>query len=243
MVSDYCIIVRYHGYNYLTMRINYRFLIILVLLLASTITMSVFAHYNDRFPGDPWLTQSIQSISSDGLTSAMETVSFIFDIWGSVIIVVVIGLLVLWRAGWREAILILAGGIISATAALFKSFIDRPRPSADLINVFIQEDRSSFPSGHSLFAIVICGFAAYLAMTRIRNKHLRMSILAVSIILVLLVGISRTYLGTHWPSDVVGGYLYGAVFLTILIRIDRTWISKHNDIIETLKPEPDADSV
>jgi len=220
---------------------NRQFLIIFILFLASIITMSVFAHYNDRFPGDLWLTQSFQSISSDGLTSAMETVSFIFDIWGSVIIVVVIGLLVLWRAGWREAILILTGGIISATAALFKSLIDRPRPSADLINVFIQEDRGSFPSGHSLFAITICGFAAYLAVTKIRNKHLRISILAVSVILVLLVGISRTYLGAHWPSDVVGGYLYGGIFLTMLIRIDKVWIK--NLLKETTKSELYRDTV
>ena len=107
------------------MLINRRFLIILVILLVSAITMSVFAHYHDRFAGDLWLTQSIQSISSDGFTSTMETVSFIFDIWGSVVIVVVIGLLVLWRAGWHEAILILGGGVICATASLLKALVDR----------------------------------------------------------------------------------------------------------------------
>ena len=225
------------------MQTNYKSMIILVILLVSTIAISVFAHYHDRFPGDLWLTQSIQSIGSDGFASTMETVSFIFDIWGSVIIVVVIGLLVLWRAGWREAILILGGGIICATAALLKALVDRPRPPADLINVFIQEDRSSFPSGHSLFVIVICGFVAYLAATRIRNIQLRISILVVSIILILLVGISRIYLGAHWPSDVIGGYLTGGFFLTLLIWIDKIWISKHHDISETIRPEQSSDNI
>jgi undecaprenyl-diphosphatase len=205
------------------MQTNYKSMIILVILLVSTVVMSVFARYHDRFTGDLWLTQSIQSINSDGFASTMETVSFIFDIWGSVVIIVVIGLLVLWRIGWHEAILILAGGIISATAAIFKALVDRPRPPADLINVVIQEDRSSFPSGHALFAIVICGFVAYLAATRIRKKHLRISIVTISVILVLLVGISRVYLGTHWSSDVIGGYLTGGVFLTVLIWIDTIW--------------------
>ncbi|UCD08656.1 MAG: hypothetical protein JSU79_09885, partial [Dehalococcoidales bacterium] len=75
------------------MRINYKFLFILVILLTLSITMSVFAHYYAQFPGDLWLAQGIQSISNDFLTLMMEYISFIFDTWGSFIIVVVLGLL------------------------------------------------------------------------------------------------------------------------------------------------------
>jgi membrane-associated phospholipid phosphatase len=182
-------------------------------------------------------------MSSNFLSSIMQGISTLLDSWISYLLVAAIALLVWWRTGWCEAILILAGAILAATSAVFKAIIDRPRPSPDLVTVFSQSDTDSFPSGHSFFTFILFGLVAYLAVTRSRNGILRTSILVSTTALILLVGISRIYLGAHWPSDVLGGYLTGGVFLTILIRIDRTWISKHNDIIETLKPEPDADSV
>ena len=101
------------------MRTNYKFLIILAILLASSIIISVFAHFHTRFPGDLWLAQGVQSVSSDFLTSMMQGITFIFDTWGSFVMVAVIALLVWWRTGWQEAIIILAGGLLSATSAVF----------------------------------------------------------------------------------------------------------------------------
>ncbi|MBN2075846.1 MAG: phosphatase PAP2 family protein [Dehalococcoidales bacterium] len=225
------------------MRINNKFLIILLILLTSTITMSVFACYNDRFPGDLWLTQGIQSISSDSLSSLMQGISTLLDSWISYILVAAIALLVWWRTGWREAVLVLAGAILAATSAVFKAIIDRPRPSPDLVTVFSQADTGSFPSGHSFFTFIVFGLVAYLAATRLQNNILRTSVLIVATVLILLVGISRIYLGAHWPSDVLGGYLAGGVFLTALIWIDRIWMSRHNDIKEKTLPEHDSDKV
>ena len=225
------------------MRINYRFLIILALLLASTITMSVFAHYNDRFPGDLWLAQGIQSITSDFLSSIMQGVSTLLDGWASYILVAVIASLVWWRKGWHEVVLILAGAILAATTAVFKTIIDRPRPSPDLVTVYSQADTGSFPSGHSFFTFLTFGLVVYLTVTRSRNDILRTSILVLTIALILLVGISRIYLGAHWPSDVLGGYLAGGVFLTVLIWIDRIWTGRHHNMKETEKTEHGSDNV
>ncbi|UCC17751.1 MAG: phosphatase PAP2 family protein [Dehalococcoidales bacterium] len=225
------------------MRINYKFLIILVVLLTLSITVSVFAYNNTRFPGDLWLAQGIQSINNDFLTSMMEYISFIFDTWGSFIIVVVLGLLFWWRAGWRESVLIVTGGILAATSSLLKMIIDRPRPSPDLVIVFSQEDTSSFPSGHSFFVFIVLGLSAYLTVTRIRSKTLKIVILAILVALVLLTGLSRIYLGAHWPSDIAGGYLTGGIFLIILIWIDKVWISRHHNVPEPIQPEPHPDIV
>jgi undecaprenyl-diphosphatase len=225
------------------MRINYRFLIILILLLASIITISVFAYYNDRFPGDLWLAQGIQSMSNDFLTSIMQGISILLDSWISYILVAVIALMVWWRTGWREAVLVLAGGILAATSAVFKTIINRPRPSPDLITVFSQAGTSSFPSGHSFFAFMIFGLATYFSVTRLQNQFLRIATTTIFIALIVLVGISRIYLGAHWPSDVIGGYLIGGVFVAALIWIDKKWIYKYDDITETTKPEWDSGSV
>ena len=225
------------------MRIKHRFLIILAILLVSSVTISVFAHFNTRFPGDLWLVQSIQSVETDFLTTIMKGISIIFDTLGSVIIVILTGLLVWWRTGWRDAVLVVVGGLLSATGALLKAIVDRPRPSSDLVTVFSQADTSSFPSGHSFFAFMIFGLVAYLTVTRLRHKSLRIAIPTICAFFLLIVGVSRIYLGVHWPSDVIGGYLAGGVFLTILIRIDIVWISGRHDISGTTIPEQPPDSV
>ena len=209
------------------MHINYRFLLVILILLVSSITMSLFAHYNDRFQGDLWLALEIQSVNGDFLTSIMQGISYIFDTAGSFIIVAAIALLVWWRTNWREAVLVLTAGILAATSSLFKAIIGRPRPSPDLVTVFSPPDTSSFPSGHSFFVVIVLGLSAYFVVTRLQNKVLRVSILSILIALVLLLGISRVYLGAHWPSDVIGGYFTGGVFLTALIWIDKAWIRKH----------------
>ena len=225
------------------MRIKHRFLIILVLLLVSCITVSVFAHIHVRFPGDLWLAQGIQSISNDFLTSIMQGISTALDSWISYIMVAAFALLFWWRTGWREAILVLAGGVLSAVSSILKAVIDRPRPSPDLVNVLSEADTSSFPSGHSFFTFVLFGLVFYLTFTRLQNKSLRITIPAILAAFIVLVGISRIYLGVHWPSDVLGGYLTGGVFLTILIWIDKIWISRHHNTSETSKPELHSDSV
>ena len=225
------------------MRIKHRFLIILVILLVSSVTISVFAYFNTRFPGDLWLAQGIQSISNDFLTSIMQGISTALDSWISYIMVAAFALLFWWRTGWREAILILAGGVLAAVSSVLKAVIDRPRPSPDLVNVLSEADTSSFPSGHSFFTFVLFGLVTYLTFTRLQNKSLRITIPAILVAFIVLVGISRIYLGVHWPSDVLGGFLIGGVFLTILIWIDKIWISRHHNISETSKPELHSDIV
>ena len=225
------------------MRADYKFLVVLLILLATTITMSVFAHYNDRFPGDLWLAQGIQSINGGLLTSLMDGITIVFGTLGSIIIVVAAGLLLWWRTSWHEAVLIVAGGLLSTTSSLFKAIIDRPRPSPDLVTVFYQAVNSSFPSGHSSFVIIILGLLAYFALTRLQNIILRNLIITVLTGLILLVGFSRIFLGVHWPSDVLGGYLSGGVFLTIWIWIDKVWISRRQNMVETTKLEQHSTSV
>ena len=90
------------------------------------------------------------------------------------------------------------------------SFFDYPLPGSP-----------SFPSGHALYAASVFGGLAVLLTARIRNRLFQLAIWVVAISLILLVGLSRVYLGVHYPSDVLAGYAIGVIWVTAVAFGDR----------------------
>lgn len=207
---------------------NTKFKLIVGSLAILALVISIYARLTPRFPSDLYLTLRLQSFNNHLILSTMECISFIFGGWSSVLVVVAIGIVVWWRIGRLEAIMIIMGGLITLVDTALKLAINRPRPSADLVHVLSPEQGNGFPSGHAFFAILILGLTAYFISINLKNRVLRMLVLAGLIALILLIGTSRVYLGVHWPSDVIGGYLIGGVFLTALIWFHRTWKAHHS---------------
>jgi undecaprenyl-diphosphatase len=192
-------------------------------LVVLAIAVSICARWEPRFPGDLQLTLLLQSIDSKSLRSLMEWVSYLTGGWRAAVLVVASGIVV-WRyLGRLEGGLVLAAGLSSLLDSAIKFVVNRPRPTTTLVQVFAVEHGSGFPSGHALFAAVVLGFLAYLAITHLSKRSLRTLSLAGLLMLILLIGTSRVYLGVHWSSDVLGGYLVGAVFLAVLIWLYRMW--------------------
>jgi len=108
------------------------------------------------------------------------------------------------------------GGLLSS---LFKSMIARPRPSSNLVRVWVLSDSPAFPSGHVVHYVTLYGFLGWMMSRHIHDPLLRIFVQAISSGLVLLVGPSRIYLGAHWPSDVLGGYLLGGMWLWLSIWV------------------------
>jgi undecaprenyl-diphosphatase len=207
---------------------NTKFKLVVGFLAILASAVSIYARFAPMFPGDLYLTLRLQSFNNHLLLSAMEYVSFIFGGWFSVLVVVAIGIVVWWRIGRLEAIMIPVGGLITLVNTALKLAINRPRPSADLVHVLSPEQGKGFPSGHAFFAILILGLTAYFIFINLKNRHLRILALAGLAAVILLIGTSRVYLGVHWPSDVIGGYLIGGFFLTALIWFHRTWKARHS---------------
>jgi phosphatidylglycerophosphatase B len=122
-----------------------------------------------------------------------------------------------WRRGALLTVVTLAGaGLLDG---LFKFSFARTRP-ASYFN-YPLPGSPSFPSGHALFAVGVFGGLAVLLTARMRSRLLQVAVWLVAVSLILLVGISRVYLGVHYPSDVLAGYALGVIWVTTVALGDR----------------------
>jgi undecaprenyl-diphosphatase len=119
-------------------------------------------------------------------------------------------------------LLSVAGG--EAVNRIIKLIIGRPRPTANLVEIMQVERSQSFPSGHVTFYLCYFGFLFFLAFAHLpRGSFARRAALTLCALPVLLIGFSRVYLGAHWPSDVLGAYLFGGLWLGLSLHIYRKW--------------------
>jgi undecaprenyl-diphosphatase len=198
---------------------NIKLPVIIIALAILFLGISICARLIPLFPGDMGLILFIQSFKNGTLRSLMEWTSFIFDGWRVIALVVLLSLVILWQIGIFEAILFPIANLFWFLNEGLKYLINRPRPLPDQVMVLVNETNNGFPSGHAFIAILILGFLAYILFKIIKSRIIKIISLVILVFLILLVGISRIYLGAHWPSDVLGGYLFGGLLLVILIYI------------------------
>ena len=174
------------------------------------------------FPIDLQITRAIQSINSPLFAGLMRLVSWPGFFPQSFIITLLIALvLYIYGLHWEAVASLLAAVFSTVTNELVKEIIRRPRPSGDLVHVFAVLQSYSFPSGHVMFYVGFFGFIWYLAYTLLKRSLKRSLLLGFFGSLVLLVGVSRIYLGQHWASDVLGAYLLGGLILVGIILFYR----------------------
>jgi undecaprenyl-diphosphatase len=138
--------------------------------------------------------------------------------------VTLVGFGVAWFAGRLRlavagSISIVAGAVVMR---LLKQGFDRPRP--ELVEHATLVHNPSFPSGHSMMAAMIYLTLGILLARTQPNKGVRVFIVVISVVVTALVGISRVYLGVHWPTDVIGGWMLGGawavLFWLVAMRVD-----------------------
>jgi membrane-associated phospholipid phosphatase len=198
---------------------KHRFITPVAILAVLSLALSIYAWRNTNFPGDLFLTLHLQSFGNATVSPVMEWVSYLFASWRAASIVIVLGLLFWWRMGRLEGIAVIAAGILSFVADGLKIAINQPRPSADLVQILTTETSKGFPSSHAFFSVLVLGMTAHLLCTHFRNRWQRTFLLVILILLGLLVGTSRVYLGVHWTSEVIGGWVIGGLFLTGVIWV------------------------
>ncbi len=121
----------------------------------------------------------------------------------------------LWLAKWRHeaAALVVALIALRIMQPVIKSMVGRERPAEDLVERRAGFSSESFPSGHMMSAFVLCGMLAVVAWRLPLPRGVKVGVTAVLAVVVALNGTSSVYMGVHWPSDVLGGVLWGLVIV------------------------------
>ena len=185
-----------------------------------------------RVSGDPaepigpkWLEIMILDITSLGSAAVLGLVTLAAVVF-------------LFMDGKRHSALFVLLAVASGTALsyLLKTGFDRPRP--DLVAHLANVHTLSFPSGHAMgSAITYLTIGAVIARTE-RKRLLKVYVLSLAVGLTLIVGLSRIYLGVHWPTDVLAGWALGAAW-ALLCWFIALWLQRHGEI-ETGTPTTEA---
>jgi undecaprenyl-diphosphatase len=172
------------------------------------------------FALDLKITKAVQLVNFPSFALFMSLISWPGYVPQAIIIAgLTIILIYVFGLHW-EAVMVLIGAVFTtAINVLVKDLIQRPRPASPLVNVFAKFTSYSFPSGHVTFYCGFFGFIGFLAFSLLKPSLKRSLLLVLFGGLVVLVGVSRIYLGAHWASDVLGSYLLGSLILVAIIQV------------------------
>ena len=200
-------------------------------LLAALLSLFLFGWiaeemlHGDTAAFDLAVRSWVHQFASPAMTWAMIAISWLG--YSILIVELVVALAVFLLLSWRRAAAWLA---ISMSGALaldlsLKYAFHRPRPPV----FFGAEPHSySFPSGHALCSFCFYGVMAGLIAGRVQSRAQRIAVWMAAALLVISIGVSRVYLGMHYPSDVLAGYLAAAIWVSTLLVLDRLNFS-HGD--------------
>lgn len=166
---------------------------------------------------DPELTADVVSVRRAGLTEVAQVLTFIGSM-PVLVLLTVVGAIVLrlLTASWRAPGLLVGAMVGSAiTTYALKLAVGRQRPGADLV-LGPPDANSAFPSGHALNSAVFFGMLAGLMWVGTRSTLARLAVLTGAVVISAGIGLSRIYLGYHWATDVLAGWLAALTWLAIV---------------------------
>lgn len=153
---------------------------------------------------------------------ATPIAKFITNFGGAIFLVIATITLFIVIKNKKIGISILSNlAIVTVLNQLIKRILQRPRPTEYRI---IEETGYSFPSGHSMVSMAFYGYFIYLIYKYVKNKYVKWISISLLSLLICLIGISRIYLGVHYTSDVLGGFLISISYLIIYISAANKFI-------------------
>lgn len=187
--------------------------------VAATVRLTVEAAEHDALEGDLMVASTVQNVAAPGVVPVVEFLNWVGKPIPLTVLTVVIAIGLFAVRRRAEALLILPTTATHAINHVLKTAAESQRPTPDVMRVTDPSSGFGFPSGHTMAAVVFCGIVLYLAWHLIENRPLRLLVQSLSVFAILGMGFSRIYSGAHWPSDVLGAYLWGAFYTVLLILV------------------------
>jgi membrane-associated phospholipid phosphatase len=195
-----------------------------LLAIAGMIELSLFVHaHRQPLPYELTISRAVQaSITAPWIGAVFRFLTWINDPIPDVVTVIVVLVIFALFCWFRQGIFLALSVIVgNGVDALIGDYVGRPRPTSNLIQVDSRLIFNSFPSGHSCHMMVFYGFLLFLTFTRPVREwryHWLVVILQMwALINILVVGFARIWEGEHWVTDVLGGYLDGAIWMSLFI--------------------------
>ncbi len=165
-------------------------------------------------------SEEVQEHNFPLLDTLMKGVSWFGTQWVAISLTLGTALIFLINGFRREAIFLSLTLLSSIVTFVIKVLVDRSRPTEDMVRIVVKAQHQSFPSGHTVFYVTFFGFLIFL-LFRLRQvpSFVRWSVGGFSLLLILAIPFSRVYLGDHWFTDVVAGFVLGLISLVILISL------------------------
>ena len=176
------------------------------------------------------------NLISNIINPSITPIAIVITSLGGAIVIVALAIDVLILVKNRKISFSILLNLLIATVLnlILKNIVQRPRPDEYRL---ITETGYSFPSGHSMISMAFYGYLIYLTYKYLKNKKLKIILITILSILIILIGITRIYLGVHYTSDVIAGFLISVCYLIIYTSLVKKYILEKEDENENKNKE------
>jgi undecaprenyl-diphosphatase len=206
---------------------------LVVRILATTVAVFFFVWLTrevlegDTLTFDQTVRSFIHGFASYSLTQVMQAVTFLgstlFLSVGTAVVLIIFIVRKLWRSAVMFAVIMAGAVLINYT---LKTTFERERPLAYFD--YAMPASFSYPSGHTFFSSCFYGALAWMITRHLRKRWAKVAVWISASIIVLAIGVSRVYLGVHYPTDVIAGYTAAFIWLSAVIEVD-WWLARRSE--------------
>ncbi|TDQ40475.1 phosphatase PAP2 family protein [Aureibacillus halotolerans] len=190
--------------------------LVVIASMATFITIAEDILEKERFAFDVIVNGWVEQVNTPAVTNGMAWITELGSIWFlTVLSIGVVIIMIRKKESWFSIILFCitvgGGGLLNT---LLKQIFQRERPS--LLET-VDGIGYSFPSGHTMGSCIAYGMIAYILSRYVTSKRKQFLLLVSALVLSLLIGLSRIFLGVHYPTDILAGFAAGLIWLSVCI--------------------------